>query len=106
LKIMDFESVVLTKVVHIYVIEGMNASYAWCTKKRLPQVCMNKFYVHWNWQLKILVYLKRTWWSLCASKTQLIKMCQLPSLSFILKGINKKKLVNSCTKLPTLVNPN
>ncbi len=25
LKIMDFESVVLTKVVHIYVIEGMNA---------------------------------------------------------------------------------
>jgi hypothetical protein len=28
LKIMDFESVVLTKVVHIYVIEGMNASYA------------------------------------------------------------------------------
>ncbi len=27
LKIMDFESVALTKVVHIYVIEGMNASY-------------------------------------------------------------------------------
>jgi hypothetical protein len=25
LKIMDFESVALTKVVHIYVIEGMNA---------------------------------------------------------------------------------
>jgi hypothetical protein len=25
LKIMDFENVVLTKVVHIYVIEGMNA---------------------------------------------------------------------------------
>jgi hypothetical protein len=25
LKIMDFESVTLTKVVHIYVIEGMNA---------------------------------------------------------------------------------
>jgi hypothetical protein len=25
LKIMDFESVVLTKVVHIYVIQGMNA---------------------------------------------------------------------------------
>ncbi len=24
-KIMDFESVVLTKVIHIYVIEGMNA---------------------------------------------------------------------------------
>jgi hypothetical protein len=27
LKIMDFESVVVTKVVHIYLIEGMNASY-------------------------------------------------------------------------------
>jgi hypothetical protein len=27
LKIMDFESVALTKVVHPYVIEGMNASY-------------------------------------------------------------------------------
>jgi hypothetical protein len=27
LKIMDFESVALTKVIHIYVIEGMNASY-------------------------------------------------------------------------------
>jgi hypothetical protein len=25
LKIMDFESVALTKIVHIYVIEGMNA---------------------------------------------------------------------------------
>jgi hypothetical protein len=25
LKIMDFENVVLTKIVHIYVIEGMNA---------------------------------------------------------------------------------
>jgi hypothetical protein len=25
LKIMDFESVIVTKVVHIYVIEGMNA---------------------------------------------------------------------------------
>jgi hypothetical protein len=25
LKIMDFESVALTKVIHIYVIEGMNA---------------------------------------------------------------------------------
>jgi hypothetical protein len=25
LKIMDFENVILTKVVHIYVIEGMNA---------------------------------------------------------------------------------
>jgi hypothetical protein len=27
LKMMDFENVVLTKVVHIYVIEGMNAYY-------------------------------------------------------------------------------
>jgi hypothetical protein len=27
LKIMNFKSVVLTKVVHIYVIKGMNASY-------------------------------------------------------------------------------
>jgi hypothetical protein len=27
LKIMDSESVALTKVVHIYVIEGMNGSY-------------------------------------------------------------------------------
>jgi len=27
LKIMDFESVALTKIVHIYVIKGMNASY-------------------------------------------------------------------------------
>jgi len=27
LKIMDFENVDLIKVVHIYVIEGMNASY-------------------------------------------------------------------------------
>ncbi len=25
LKVMDFESVILTKIVHIYVIEGMNA---------------------------------------------------------------------------------
>jgi hypothetical protein len=25
LKIMDFENVVLTKIVHIYVVEGMNA---------------------------------------------------------------------------------
>ncbi len=25
LKIMDFENVILTKVVHVYVIEGMNA---------------------------------------------------------------------------------
>jgi hypothetical protein len=29
LKIMDFESVDLTKVVNIYVIEGMNAYYTW-----------------------------------------------------------------------------
>jgi hypothetical protein len=29
LKIMDFEIMALTKVVHIYVIEGMNASYIW-----------------------------------------------------------------------------
>ncbi len=29
LKIMDFESVVLTKVVHIYVIDGMNAYCTW-----------------------------------------------------------------------------
>jgi len=27
LKIMDFENVVLIKIIHIYVIEGMNASY-------------------------------------------------------------------------------
>jgi hypothetical protein len=27
LKIMDFENVALTKKIHIYVIEGMNASY-------------------------------------------------------------------------------
>jgi len=27
LKIMDFENVPFTKVVHVYVIEGMNASY-------------------------------------------------------------------------------
>jgi hypothetical protein len=27
LKIIDFENVALTKVVHIYVIEGVNASY-------------------------------------------------------------------------------
>jgi hypothetical protein len=25
LKIMDFENVILTKIIHIYVIEGMNA---------------------------------------------------------------------------------
>jgi hypothetical protein len=30
LKIIDFENVALTKVVHIYVIEGVNASYIWC----------------------------------------------------------------------------
>ncbi len=29
LKIMDFENVPLTKVVHVYVIEGMNAQYTW-----------------------------------------------------------------------------
>jgi hypothetical protein len=28
LKIMDFENVPLTKIVHVYVIKGMNA---WCT---------------------------------------------------------------------------
>ncbi len=27
LKIMDFENVILTKVVHVYVIRGMNAQY-------------------------------------------------------------------------------
>jgi hypothetical protein len=27
LEIMDFENVALTKLVHIYVIEGMNAKY-------------------------------------------------------------------------------
>ncbi len=27
LKIMDFENVPLTKVIHVYVIEGMNAKY-------------------------------------------------------------------------------
>ncbi len=29
LKIIDFENVALTKVVHIYVTEGVNASYIW-----------------------------------------------------------------------------
>jgi hypothetical protein len=29
LKIMDFENVALTKVAHIYVIEGMNTWYIW-----------------------------------------------------------------------------
>jgi len=29
LKIMDFENLFLTKVVHIYVIKGMNAQYTW-----------------------------------------------------------------------------
>ncbi len=27
LKLMDFENVLLTKVVHVYVIDGMNAQY-------------------------------------------------------------------------------
>jgi hypothetical protein len=29
LKIMGFENVALTKLVHIYVIEGMSAEYTW-----------------------------------------------------------------------------
>jgi hypothetical protein len=38
LKIMNFENVPLTKVIYVYVIEGMNAQYIWYNIIFLPKI--------------------------------------------------------------------
>jgi hypothetical protein len=47
LKIMDFENVILTKVVHVYVIRGMNAQYTLC-----KSICSQNIFISKNAMLK------------------------------------------------------
>ncbi len=44
LKIMDFENVHVTKVIHVYMIEGMNAQYIWYKNQLVVKIYLYKKY--------------------------------------------------------------